>query len=128
MIKAAQELSEIYEKKIEERTEKDNRKIKIFESLKCLELDESKILDSILDLTVGEDKKEIYLKRYVANHKLLKEEPELEEILDDGIVQKPINLNVKDMGKALLTGENAVDLVEVMETRKMLERDANHEK
>jgi len=128
IIKAAQELSEIYKRKIEERTEKDNNKIAIFEMLKHEKLDEDKILDTILDLAVSEDKKEIYLNRYACNHRLLKTEKGVEEMLDDGIVPKPIRLNAKDIGKAVLTGKNSVDLITVMgSTREAIERDGNCE-
>ena len=117
LVKASQELADISEKNPEELTESDKKKIEIFEKIKSRKLDEKELLECVLNLSVSEDKKNIYRERYKINSILIKKSREEKRQLKKQLTSEPIKLKRKKLGKALLVGENAINGGEVEQTR-----------
>lgn len=117
LVKASQELADISEKNPEELTESDKKKIEIFEKIKSRKLDEKELLECVLNLSVSEDKKNIYIERYKINSILIKKSREEKRQLKKQLTSEPIKLKRKKLGKALLLGENAINGGEVEQTR-----------
>jgi len=66
--------------------------IEQFEMLKSGKLSEEQKLDILLNLTVSEKSKKIYISRYKKNSKLLNENPELIRCFNENISKEPINM------------------------------------
>lgn len=91
LIKASEKLAKIKNtnRKI---TPKEQLMIEQFEMLKSGNLSEEQKLDILLNLTVSEKSKKIYISRYKKNSKLLNEDPELIRCFNENISKEPINM------------------------------------
>ena len=114
IVKASEELAQIQRKPEELRTHEEKEKIKLFERLSCSNLTEEEILDILLTLSVGKDKKKIYEQRYKINSSLVKNDPELEDQFKLNTAKRPISKRSK---KGDFTGTNIQKGQEILESR-----------
>ena len=90
LVKLAEDLYQIQIKSEEERTEEENRKIQVFQTIKTKGISEAKKFESLLSIMQEDEKQRIiYKRRYIVNGKLLEQEEnrELKECLEDGIAE-----------------------------------------
>ena len=112
LIRAAQELSLIQQKTPSERTDAENEKLAIFDTLGTdKSLKEEKRLEYLLKLAIRDPKKrEVYRRRYKINSELLRNNPEIEKKIDEKLSTNLIRYSdKKDIGKGVFTGKNAVN-------------------
>lgn len=124
IINAAEQLAKIQKKDESNRTTEEIQMLEIFDVIKNKEISEKEKLDAFLSLTVGEDKKAIYEKRYEINSELLhSEHSELENEMKTRVAQKPIDIKKygkKDVGRGIFTGRKAVTGYEMEEASNVL--------
>ncbi len=112
LIRVSQELSLIQQKTPSERTDDENEKLAIFDSLGTnSSLKEEDRLEYLLNLAITDSKKrEVYRRRYQINSVLLQDNPKLEKKIDEKLSTNLIRYsNKKDIGGGVFTGENAVN-------------------
>ena len=74
-------------------TQEEQRLLDRFEKIKSNELTEEEKMQTLIDLIIPKEDRQIYINRYNANSKLLHENFEFEKKLDEKISKKPINLD-----------------------------------
>ena len=82
IIKAAEEIAKIQAKSEGERTELERITLEYFEKLRNNEMSDSEKLNCLLSITIPEEDKKIYIDRYETNAKLLKNNQEIQQILE----------------------------------------------
>lgn len=96
LVETSEKLAEIELKDEKDRTEDENVKLFLLESLKE-GYDDGEKLEILLDLLFDEEEKDVYIKRYGVNKNLYEELPNNEKlILEEG---RPIDLNTKKKHK-----------------------------
>ena len=120
IVKAAQELSIIQQKKPEELTEDEKEKLSNFEKLKEEGTTEEEQLEALLTLVVKEDQKSIYRDRYRVNSELMQKEPELSEEIGEQIATEKIIMK-RDIGKFAFAGNEPVSGEEYRQGSRILE-------
>ena len=123
IVKAAEELGRIQNMPEEERTEEDNRKLELLELLKKEDITQEDKLEAFLGLTISEENRDVYRKRYEVNSKLISQKPEVENQIKGKTAKKPINIGKKSIGKKCFTGEDPVTGIEYDEGTRIIERD-----
>ena len=98
IIKAAEDISEIYKKSVEERNEAEKRKLELFERLQSKGLNDKEKLEILLELVIDEEDRYIYRNRYNKNSKLLNREQKKE--FKKGMASRPIK--VKKINKKII--------------------------
>ena len=112
LIRAAEEISLIQAKSLEERTEEEKEKLALFDSLGTDEsLKDEERLEVFLKLTIRDPKKrEVYRRRFITNSKLIEDDEVLRDSLRASISNKLIRYSdMKAIGKAVFTGKEPVD-------------------
>lgn len=119
MVKVAQELSTIQAKETQELTAEDKAKLMYFSKLKSQELDSKNKLDALLSLTVQD--KTPYIDRYNRNIVLIQEDKEITETMQKAKLSQP--LDIKKIGKNVLTGNDGIRGEEVAKVATIFYRD-----
>lgn len=119
MVRVAQELSVIQAKKGEKITDEDKLKMMYFSKLKSPDIDLKDKLNALLSLIVKD--KEPYIDRYNKNMKLMQEDEKISKIMKNARLHKP--LDIRRIGRSVLTGNNAVRGEEVAEVEGKFYRD-----
>lgn len=99
LVAISQRISDIQNKSIYERDEKDKSILEKFTKLKSKELSDEERLDMLLSLCVPEELKHIYIYRYTENSKLLEQNKKIKEGLESLISDKPINFTTESIPK-----------------------------
>lgn len=125
IIQVSENLAQIQRKPKESRDEKENQKIQLFEKLNSGDISESERIDILLNLAVGENKKEIYINRYKANDELVKKMPFLKYELEFKLAEKPITIDkIKEM---LFAGNEPMIEGKMLEAEKRIALDLERE-
>lgn len=119
IIKTAQELSIIQTKEIQELTDEDREKLMWFSKIKSQNINSKDKLEALLELTVQD--KTSYIDRYSKNIKLIKEDEEIAQTMQKAKLSKP--LDIRKIGKRVLTGDNAVRGEESAKVEEIFYRD-----
>lgn len=124
IVRAAEELAQIQEKKKkQEITQEEQKKLNIFARIGEEELTERDILDIILALSVSEEKRGIYEQRYEVNSKLLESSTSIRDKIEQGIAKKRIT--TQEIKSVAITGPNAAKPEEIASASSRLNRDLN---
>ncbi len=99
IVKAAQDLYEINQKKLDNITEIDKIKLRLFEKIKNDNVSEEDKLNALLKLAIPPEKRNIYIKRYIINKKLIEQNKELLNEMNTRISNKKINISINQSGK-----------------------------
>lgn len=81
VVKAAEDIAMIQLKKEEDRTDDEKNKLNNFERLKNPQLSEKEKLEILLYITISEEDRKTYEERYNVNSELLKQAPEIQQLL-----------------------------------------------
>lgn len=111
LVKVAEEIMKIQSKRESDKTTEEIQKLELFRTLPSLEDDNAR-LTAILDLTIEGDKSS-YLRRFKTNRELIYEEERnvfsyRNQKFDEQFVLKKGMVKPKNIGRAVLTGEEAV--------------------
>ncbi len=121
IIVASEKLYQIQQKEQTERTEEEKSFIENFEKLKYTQDDREK-LGMLLDLTIDEKDRDIYIDRYNANSKIMKDNIETEKAIDEQVSIKPIVL--KDKESKVLS--SAIEATEEIVTNSNINEQVRH--
>lgn len=124
IVKAAQELSVIQAKKVQELTDDDKIKLICLSRIKSIDVSVKDKIDALLSLTVKD--KQPYVNRYDKNMKLIQEDEELSETMEKARLHKP--LDIRRLVKSVLTGNDAVRGEEVATVEKIFYREVENVK
>lgn len=119
IIRCAEEIRVIQEKKEDDRTQEDNNKLNIFEKLQTEKLDNREKLELLLSLIIKEEDRDIYKNRYEQNIMLLSDKQK--EQYKKGTAISPIK--AKLIGKRAFTGAEKVSPTELKEAEYFWNRD-----
>ena len=131
LVRAAQELVELQEKKLEDRTQEEIEKIAIFDRLGTdTSLSEVERAELFIKLVIGDEKlRPIYMERYKANRELLNQNPELEKELDEKISHSLVRYSDKNtIGREVFNGNNPITGMQIREVENMIEADRSQER
>lgn len=131
LVRAAQELVELQEKKIEDRTQEEIEKIAIFERLGTdTSLSEVERAELFIKLVIGDEKlRPIYMERYKANRELLNQNSELEKKLDEKVSHSLVRYSDKNtIAREVFNGNNPVTGMQIREVENMIEADRTQER
>ena len=115
IVRVAHELTSVLEKPEEQRTEAERKMLENFEILQT-EQDEELILKALLELTVSQEQRQIYMDRYNANKPLLEESPEIQEAITK-------QLSTNKIGRKAIEGDKATDGVNYEQGSAIIESD-----
>ena len=121
IVKTAEDLALIQSKPIEKLSEEDKMMLKCFETIKNPEVSESKKLESLLEMVIPEENRDIYKERYDVNSKLIEKDFMMQNEVVNKISKKTIDLN--KIGKKVFIGEDAVTGQEYNYGVQIIERD-----
>ncbi len=134
IVRAAQNLAIIQEKPLEQRTEKEKRILQCFENLRSGEFKQEEELLDFLEIVIQEEsQRDVYIKRYNTNSKLLKENPEFYEKLKEKFSKRKIKLTKGEIGEVVFGGKEKPKGEDYTVTSEVLEgilqnRNVNHTK
>ena len=122
---SAEDLYQIQAKAEEERTEKEKRKLQLFQTIKSKEVSEAEKFESLLGIMLeDEEQRSIYRKRYIANSKLLEQEEnqELKIKLEEQVADYFIGFDPIEIGEHCFE-ETGAELEEAARNRLQRDKD-----
>lgn len=119
IVRASQDLALIQEKDESQRSEEEQKMIESFEKLKDSDISEQEKLEHLLIITIPKQNRDIYVQRYVTNSKLMEENQEVQQNINRNIAKKTIS--IRDIGKNIFTGPNAITGQEYMKGSRIIE-------
>ena len=108
MIKTAEDLAIIQSKQEGKLTEEDRIKIESFEKIKDKEISDEEKLSELLKIVVPESIKDVYMKRYETNSKLIDKNQSVKKVITEKVASKSIYIEKKRVGKKVFTGPDCV--------------------
>ena len=108
LIKTAEDLAIIQSKQEDELTEEDRIKIESFEKIKDKEISDEEKLSELLKIVVPESIKDVYMKRYETNSKLIDKNQSVKKVITEKVASKSIYIEKKRVGKKVFTGPDCV--------------------
>ena len=122
LVRTAEELSKIQGKDESDLSEEEKKKLELFESIKNEDLSEEEKFETLLELVIEEQSRDVYRKRYGTNHKLIEENPSMQTAIRSKI-SKPSNISKNKIGKEILTGEERITGSEELVAERMIDQE-----
>lgn len=123
MIQVSQKIAEIMEKDIHSITNEEENILNKFNMVRDINLSSEERLNLLLDLTVSDDQKNVYIKRYMINNNKFKENQKINQELLARISKNPVLFRTSDVGNAYMMGKMKVNVKKVDEARNIMNED-----
>ena len=121
IVSAAEKLQIIQSKQEETRTDEESKYLASFDILKEKDVSTEKKLQAFLELTIAPEEQDVYARRYQENSRLLEENDTTLSGIRTKVAKNPIS--IKDIGRKVFTGKDAVSGIEIQEAEIRLNND-----
>lgn len=121
IVSAAEKLQIIQSKSKETRTDEENKYLSNFDILKKEDVPKEEKLQSFLELAIAPEDQDIYARRYKKNSRLLEKDAAILSKIRSKVAKNPIS--IKDIGRKVFTGKDAVSGTEIQEAETRLNND-----
>ena len=121
IIAAAEKLQIIQSKSEQNRTAEESKYLASFDLLKTKDISKERKLKTFLELVIVPEDQYTYIKRYQENSRLLEENAGTLAEIRTKVAQNPIN--IRDIGRKVFTGKDAVLGIEIQEAETRLNND-----
>ena len=120
IVSAAEKLQIIQSKPEENRTDEESKYLASFDVLKE-DVSSERKLQALLELTIAPEEQDVYARRYQENSRLLEKNDTTLSGIRTNVAKNPIN--IKDIGRKVFTGKDAVSGLEIQEAETRLNND-----
>lgn len=120
IVSAAEKLQIIQSKPEENRTDEESKYLASFDVLKE-DVSSERKLQALLELTIAPEEQDVYVRRYQENSRLLEKNDTTLSRIRTNIAKNPIS--IKDIGRKVFTGKDAVSGIEIQEAETRLNND-----
>lgn len=120
IVSAAEKLQIIQSKPEENRTDEESKYLASFDVLKE-DVSSERKLQALLELTIAPEEQDVYVRRYQENSRLLEKNDTTLSRIRTKVAKNPIS--IKDIGRKVFTGKDAVSGIEIQEAETRLNND-----
>lgn len=120
IVSAAEKLQIIQSKPEENRTDEESKYLASFDVLKE-DVSSERKLQALLELTIAPEEQDVYARRYQENSRLLEKNDTTLSRIRTKVAKNPIS--IKDIGRKVFTGKDAVSGIEIQEAETRLNND-----
>lgn len=120
IVSAAEKLQIIQSKPEENRTDEESKYLASFDVLKE-DVSSERKLQALLELTIAPEEQDVYVRRYQENSRLLEKNDTTLSRIRTEVAKNPIS--IKDIGRKVFTGKDAVSGIEIQEAETRLNND-----
>ena len=106
IVKAAEDLANIQEKNEDERSNEEIAKLQSFENLRNSKLNDKQKVNSLLELAVSTEDRNIYQKRFNINSLLIAINPKIKKSITEKVAKS--NVSINKIGKKVFTGDEGL--------------------
>ena len=121
IVSAAEKLQIIQSKPEETRNDEESKYLTNFDILKEKDVSTEKKLQAFLELTIVPEEQDVYARRYQENSRVLEENDTTLSGIRTKVAKNPIS--IKDIGRKVFTGKDAVSGIEIQEAETRLNND-----
>lgn len=120
IVSTAEKLQIIQSKPEENRTDEESKYLASFDVLKE-DVSSERKLQALLELTIAPEEQDVYVRRYQENSRLLEKNDTTLSRIRTKVAKNPIS--IKDIGRKVFTGKDAVSGLEIQEAETRLNND-----
>ena len=106
IVKAAEDLANIQEKNEDERSNEEIAKLQSFENLRNSKLNDKQKVNSLLELAVSTEDRNIYQKRFNINSLLIAINPKIKKSITEKVAKS--NVSINKIGKKVFIGDEGL--------------------